>query len=213
MRRVESAAMGHAEQGAAALATRIAAHFSEAASLKLQASKMLAEPLARSVEIMVASLSAGGKILACGNGGSAADAQHFAAELVNRFEVERPPLASVALTTDSSTLTSIANDYDFNQIFEKQVRAIGRKGDVLLAISTSGNSPNVLAAIRAAHELGIAVVALVGRDGGRIAAALKSADVNICVPHERTARIQEVHLLALHCICDGIDFQLFGAKQ
>jgi D-sedoheptulose 7-phosphate isomerase len=205
--------MGHAEQGAAALATRIAAHFSEAASLKLQASKMLAEPLARSVEIMVASLSAGGKILACGNGGSAADAQHFAAELVNRFEVERPPLASVALTTDSSTLTSIANDYDFNQIFEKQVRAIGRKGDVLLAISTSGNSPNVLAAIRAAHELGIAVVALVGRDGGKIAAALKSADVNICVPHERTARIQEVHLLALHCICDGIDFQLFGAKQ
>ena len=213
MRRVESAAMGHAEQGAAALATRIAAHFSEAASLKLQASKMLAEPLARSVEIMVASLSAGGKILACGNGGSAADAQHFAAELVNRFEVERPPLASVALTTDSSTLTSIANDYDFNQIFEKQVRAIGRKGDVLLAISTSGNSPNVLAAIRAAHELGIAVVALVGRDGGKIAAALKSSDVNICVPHERTARIQEVHLLALHCICDGIDFQLFGAKQ
>jgi len=205
--------MGHAEQGAAALATRIAAHFSEAASLKLQASKMLAEPLARSVEIMVASLSAGGKILACGNGGSAADAQHFAAELVNRFEVERPPLASVALTTDSSTLTSIANDYDFNQIFEKQVRAIGRKGDVLLAISTSGNSPNVVAAIRAAHELGIAVVALVGRDGGKIAAALKSADVNICVPHERTARIQEVHLLALHCICDGIDFQLFGAKQ
>jgi|SRR6185295_125822 len=205
--------MGHAEQGAAALATRIAAHFSEAASLKLQASKMLAEPLARSVEIMVASLSAGGKILACGNGGSAADAQHFAAELVNRFEVERPPLASVALTTDSSTLTSIANDYDFNQIFEKQVRAIGRKGDVLLAISTSGNSPNVLAAIRAAHELGIAVVALVGRDGGKIAAALKGSDVNVCVPHERTARIQEVHLLALHCICDGIDFQLFGAKQ
>ena len=211
MRRVESAAMGHAEQGAAALATRIAAHFSEAASLKLQASKMLAEPLARSVEIMVASLSAGGKILACGNGGSAADAQHFAAELVNRFEVERPPLASVALTTDSSTLTSIANDYDFNQIFEKQVRAIGRKGDVLLAISTSGNSPNVLAAIRAAHELGIAVVALVGRDGGKIAAALKGSDVNVCVPHERTARIQEVHLLALHCLCDGIDYQLSQA--
>jgi D-sedoheptulose 7-phosphate isomerase len=213
VRRVESAAMGHAEQDAAALATRIAAHFSEAASLKLQASKALAEPLARSVEIMVASLSAGGKILACGNGGSAADAQHFAAELVNRFEAERPPLASVALTTDSSTLTSIANDYDFNQIFEKQVRAIGRKGDVLLAISTSGSSPNVLAAIRAAHELGIAVVALVGRGGGKIAAALKNTDVNICVPHERTARIQEVHLLALHCICDGIDFQLFGAKQ
>ena len=213
MRRVESGAMGHSEQGAAALATRIAAHFSEAASLKLEASRTLAEPLAQSVRIMVASLSAGGKILACGNGGSAADAQHFAAELVNRFESERPPLASVALTTDSSTLTSIANDYDYVQVFEKQVRAIGRKGDVLLAISTSGNSPNVLAAIGAAHGLGIGVVALTGRSGGKIAAALTSADVNICVPHDRTARIQEVHLLALHCICDGIDFQLFGARK
>ena len=205
--------MGHAEKGAAALATRIAAHFSEAASLNLAASKTLAEPLARSAEKMAAALAAGGKILACGNGGSAADAQHFAAELVNRFEVERPPLAAVALTTDSSTLTSIANDYDYVQVFEKQVRAIGRKGDVLLAISTSGNSPNVLAAMRAAHELGIAVVALIGRGGGKMAAALKSTDVSICVPHDRTARIQEVHLLALHCICDGIDFQLFGAKK
>src|SRR5258706_901316 len=150
--RVECAAMGHAEQ-AAALATRIAAHFSESASLKVEASRSLAEPLARSVEKMVAALAAGGKILACGNGGSAADAQHFAAELVNRFEVERPPLAAVALTTDTSTLTSIAHDYDFGQAFEKQVRAIGRQGDVLLAISTSGNSPNVLAAIRASHDL------------------------------------------------------------
>ena len=205
--------MGHAEQGAAALATRIAAHFSESASLKLEAQKTLAAPLARSIEKMTAALSAGGKILACGNGGSAADAQHFAAELVNRFEVERPPLAAVALTTDTSTLTSIANDYDYVQVFEKQVRAIGRRGDVLLAISTSGNSPNVLSAIAAAHELGIGVVALTGRGGGKIAAALDPADVNICVPHDRTVRIQEVHLLALHCICDGIDFQLFGAKQ
>ena len=205
--------MGHAEQGAAALATRIAAHFSEAASLKLQASKMLAEPLARSVEIMVASLSAGGKILACGNGGSAADAQHFAAELVNRFEVERPPLASVALTTDSSTLTSIANDYDFNQIFEKQVRAIGRKGDVLLAISTSGNSASVVAAMRAARDLGVAVLALTGRGGGKMAEQLGAADVHVCVPHERTMRIQEVHLLVLHCLCDGIDTLLFGDKK
>ena len=205
--------MGHAEQSAAALATRIAAHFSEAASLKLEASKLLAEPLARSVEKMTATLSAGGKILACGNGGSAADAQHFAAELVNRFEAERPPLAAVALTTDSSTLTSIANDYDYVQVFEKQVRAIGRKGDVLLALSTSGNSPNVIAAIRAAHDLGIGVVALTGRGGGQMAAALQPADVHVCVPHPRTARIQEVHLLALHCICDGIDFQLFGANQ
>src|SRR5436190_17225509 len=210
--RVESAAMGHAEQGAAALATRIAAHFSESASLKLDAQKTLAGPLARSIQKMTAALSAGGKILACGNGGSAADAQHFAAELVNRFEIERPPLAAVALTTDTSTLTSIANDYDYVQVFEKQVRAIGRQGDVLLAISTSGNSPNVVAAIGAAHQLGIGVVALTGRGGGKMAAALDAADVNICVPHDRTVRIQEVHLLALHCICDGIDFQLFGAK-
>jgi D-sedoheptulose 7-phosphate isomerase len=204
--------MGHAEQGAAAHATRIAAHFSESASLKLDASKVLAGPLARSIEKMTTALSAGGKILACGNGGSAADAQHFAAELVNRFEVERPPLAAVALTTDTSTLTSIANDYDYVQVFEKQLRAIGRRGDVLLAISTSGNSPNVVAAVNAAHELGIGVVALTGRGGGKMAALLGAADVNICVPHDRTVRIQEVHLLALHCICDGIDFQLFGAK-
>ena len=166
--------MGHAEQGAAALATRIAAHFSESASLKLEAQKTLAAPLARSIEKMTAALSAGGKILACGNGGSAADAQHFAAELVNRFEVERPPLAAVALTTDTSTLTSIANDYDYVQVFEKQVRAIGRRGDVLLAISTSGNSPNVVAAIGAAHQLGIGVVALPGRGGGKMAAALSA---------------------------------------
>jgi len=205
--------MGHAEQGAAALATRIAAHFSESATLKLEALKTLAGPLARSIEKMTAALSAGGKILACGNGGSAADAQHFAAELVNRFEAERPPLAAVALTTDTSTITSIANDYDYVQVFEKQLRAIGKKGDVLLAISTSGNSPNVVAAIGAAHELGIGVVALTGRGGGKMAAALGAADVNICVPHDRTARIQEVHLLALHCICDGIDFQLFGAQK
>ena len=204
--------MGHAEQGAT-LETRIAEHFSESASLKLEASRSLATPLARAVEAMVAVLSSGGKILACGNGGSAADAQHFAAELVNRFEGERPPLAAVALTTDSSTLTSIANDYDFVQVFEKQVRAIGRKGDALLAISTSGNSPNVIAAIRAAQDLGITVIALSGRGGGQIATALGPADVHICVPHGRTARIQEVHLLALHCICDGIDFQLFGAMK
>ncbi|MGH8674055.1 MAG: phosphoheptose isomerase, partial [Burkholderiales bacterium] len=187
--------------------------FAESASLKLEASRSLAEPLARAVEKMVAALSSGGKILACGNGGSAADAQHFAAELVNRFEAERPPLAAVALTTDSSIVTSIANDYDFAQVFEKQVRAIGRRGDVLLALSTSGNSANVLAAIRASHGLGIGVVAFTGRGGGQIAAALGAADVHVCVPHARTARIQEVHLLALHCLCDGIDFQLFGAMK
>ncbi len=204
--------MGHAETRAE-IAARVAAQFSESANVKLQAASLLTEPLARGVDLMVTSLSQGGKILACGNGGSAADAQHFSAELVNRFETERPPLAAIALTTDSSTLTSIANDYEFVQVFEKQVRAIGRKGDVLLAISTSGNSPNVVAAVRAAHSLGIGVIALTGRGGGALGAALAPADVHICVPHAKTARIQEVHLLALHCLCDGIDFQLFGAKR
>ena len=204
--------MGHAEQGAA-LASRIAAHFSESAGVKLAAARSLAEPLARAVATMASALSAGGKILACGNGGSAADAQHFAAELLNRFEIERPPLAALALTTDTSTLTSIANDHSFEQVFEKQVRALGRSSDVLLAISTSGNSPNVIAAARAARELGIAVVALTGRGGGKLAAALAPPDVHVCVPHQSTARIQEVHLLALHCICDGIDYQLFGVMK
>ena len=204
--------MGHAEQGAA-LAARIAGHFSESASVKLEAARSLVEPLARAVAMMVAALASGGKILACGNGGSAADAQHFAAELVNRFETERPPLAAVALTTDTSTLTSIANDYDFGLVFEKQVRAIGRKGDVLLAISTSGNSRNVIAAVRASQDLGIGVVALTGRGGGTLAQALGAADVHVCVPHRSTARIQEVHLLALHCMCDGIDFQMLGATK
>jgi D-sedoheptulose 7-phosphate isomerase len=168
--------------------------------------------VARAVEAMSAALRAGGKILACGNGGSAADAQHFAAELVNRFERERPPLAAVSLAADSSNLTSIANDYGYEQVFEKQVRALGRKGDVLLAISTSGNSESVLRAIDAARELGLVTVALTGRGGGRMGPALGAGDVHLCVPHERTMRIQEVHLLVLHCLCDGIDFQLFGAK-
>jgi D-sedoheptulose 7-phosphate isomerase len=192
---------------------RIREHFAASAQLKLDAAETLAPVISRAAGVLTECLFADGKILACGNGGSAADAQHFAAELVNRFEAERPPLAAVALTTDTSTLTSIANDYDYLQVFEKQLRAIGRKGDVLLAISTSGNSPNVLAAIGAAHELGIGVVALTGRGGGKIGAALAPADAHICVPHPRTARVQEVHLLAIHCICDGIDFQLFGAKQ
>jgi D-sedoheptulose 7-phosphate isomerase len=203
--------MGHAETSAA-LAERIAAHFADSAQLKLAAARGLAEPIARAVDLMCASLRAGGKLLACGNGGSAADAQHFAAELVNRFERERPPLASVALTTDSSALTSIANDYAYEQVFAKQLRALGRKGDALLAISTSGNSPSVVAAAAAARETGIATVALTGRGGGKLGAALGAGDVHLCVPHDRTIRIQEVHLLVLHCLCDGIDFQLFGAN-
>jgi D-sedoheptulose 7-phosphate isomerase len=203
--------MGHAEQSAG-LAERIAAHFADSAKLKLAAAQPLAAPIARAVELMCGSLRAGGKILACGNGGSAADAQHFAAELVNRFERERPPLAALALTTDTSNITSIANDYGYEQVFEKQLRALGRKGDVLLAISTSGNSPSVLAAMRAARELGVHSVALTGRGGGKMAGLLGPGDVHVCVPHDRTMRIQEVHLLALHCLCDGIDFQLFGAN-
>jgi D-sedoheptulose 7-phosphate isomerase len=165
------------------------------------------------VETMTACLLGNGKILACGNGGSAADAQHFAAELVNRFEMERPPLAAIALTTDSSTLTSIANDYSYNQVFSKQVQALGQPGDVLLAISTSGNSANVIEAIHAAHDREMRVVALTGKDGGRIAGLLKEPDLNLCVPSARTARIQEVHLLALHCLCDGIDCLLLGVEE
>ncbi len=204
--------MGHAEP-AQELAARIAAHFADSAQLKLAAAQPLAAPLARGATLMAAALAAGGKVLACGNGGSAADAQHFAAELVNRFERERAPLAAIALTTDSSALTSIANDYGYEQVFEKQVRALGRKGDVLLAISTSGNSPSVLAAMRAARSLGLAQVALTGRGGGKMAGLLAAGDAHVCVPHDRTMRIQEVHLLALHCLCDAIDFQLFGDKK
>ena len=194
------------------LAARIARHFSDSAQTKLAAVEALAPPIVRATEVMVASLLANGKILACGNGGSAADSQHFAAELLNRFERERPGLAAMALTTDTSTLTSIANDYDYNQVFSKQVLALGQPRDVLLAISTSGNSPNVVAAIRAAHERDMRVVALTGKGGGEIGKHLAPADVHICVPHTVTARIQEVHLLTLHCLCDGIDCLLLGTE-
>jgi D-sedoheptulose 7-phosphate isomerase len=197
----------------ATLVGRVAAHFAESARLKQQAADVLGAPIARAGSMLADSLKAGGKVLACGNGGSAADAQHFAAELVNRFEAERPPLAAVALTTDSSTLTSIANDYAYQQVFSKQLRAIGRAGDVLLAISTSGNSANVIEAMHAAHEIGARVIALTGNGGGKMAGVLKGGDEHICVPHKSTARIQEVHLLVLHCLCDAIDYQLFGAKK
>jgi D-sedoheptulose 7-phosphate isomerase len=191
---------------------RIQNHFHDSAQLKLAAVDVLSEPIARAIELMVRTLLANGKILACGNGGSAADAQHFAAELLNRFERERPALAAMALTTDTSTLTSIANDYSYEQVFSKQLSALGQPNDVLLAISTSGNSPNVLRAIEVAHEREMHVVALTGRGGGDIANALRDEDVNICVPHAQTARIQEVHLLTLHCLCDGIDTTLLGTE-
>lgn len=192
------------------LLARISRQFEDSAQTKLAAMEALAAPIAQAVESMTASLLAGGKIMACGNGGSAADSQHFAAELLNRFEKERPPLAAVALTTDTSTLTSIANDYSYDLVFAKQVAALGQPSDVLLAISTSGNSPNVVEAIRAAHEREVRVVALTGKGGGAIGPLLAETDVHICVPSDRTSRIQEVHLLALHCLCDGIDCMLLG---
>ena len=195
------------------LEQRIEQQFIDSADLKYQAAQILSKPIAAAVQAILASVTSGGKVLACGNGGSAADAQHFAAEFVGRYERERPELAAIALTTDTSLITAIANDYDFSVIFSKQVRAFGSAGDVLLAISTSGNSANVLAAIEAAHERDMTVVALIGHGGGKISQALRETDVNICVPHERTARIQEVHLLVIHCICDGVDTQLLGDQE
>ena len=202
---------GRQQADNALLVSRIKRQFEDSAQAKLKSSDALATPIARSIEIMVQCLLANGKILACGNGGSAADAQHFSGELLNRFERERPPLAAIALTTDSSTLTAIANDYEYEQVFSKQVIALGLPGDVLFAISTSGNSRNVLRAIEAAHEREMRVVALTGHGGGQMAKALAAEDVHICVPHSQTPRIQEVHLLTLHCLCDGIDYQLLGA--
>jgi D-sedoheptulose 7-phosphate isomerase len=189
---------------------RILGHFRESAELKIQAAAQLAQPIAQAVELMFTALSNGNKILACGNGGSAADCQHFAAELVGRFERERLPLPALALTTDTSILTAVGNDYSYKEIFAKQVQAFGQSGDVLLALSTSGNSPNVVAAIEAALDRDMRIVALTGKGGGSIAKQLSEADVHICVPHDRTARIQEVHALTIHILCDGIDVALFG---
>lgn len=192
------------------LAQRIQSQFDDSIAAKQAALAVMAASIEAAARAMATSLAAGGKVMACGNGGSAADSQHFAAELLNRFEKERPPLAAIALTTDTSTLTSIANDYAYDQVFAKQVTALGRTGDVLLAISTSGNSPNVMTAITAAHARGVRVVALTGKGGGKIAALLADDDIHLCVPADRTARIQEVHLLTIHCLCDGIDALILG---
>lgn len=189
---------------------RIRDHFLESIETKRQAVDAMIPMIARAAEAASSALLENHKILTCGNGGSAADAQHFSSELLNRFERERPPLPAIALTTDSSTLTSIANDYDYHEVFSKQVRALGQTGDVLLAISTSGNSPNVVRAIGAAHERNMVVIAFTGRDGGEIARHLQESDVELRVPAERTARIQEVHLLLIHCLCDLIDARLLG---
>lgn len=194
------------------LIARIAKHFEDSAQTKLHAVELMAAPIAAAVETMFNSLISGGKILACGNGGSAGDSQHFAAELIGRFEAERQELAAIALTTDSSILTAVGNDYSFNQIFSKQVRGLGHAGDVLLAISTSGNSANVIEAIKAAHEADMRVIALTGKGGGLIGEMLLDDDIHLCVPADRTARIQETHLLVIHCLCDGIDALLLGGE-
>jgi D-sedoheptulose 7-phosphate isomerase len=194
------------------LIARVARHFEDSAQTKLDAVEAMAAPIAAAIETMTHCLVNGGKLLACGNGGSAADSQHFAAELIGRFEAERQELAAIALTTDSSILTSVGTDYSFNQIFARQVRGLGHAGDVLLAISTSGNSGNVIEAIRAAHEADMRVVALTGRGGGQIGEMLSDDDIHLCVPAERTARIQETHLVAIHCLCDGIDALLLGVE-
>src|SRR5574340_798907 len=195
------------------LVSRISENFSESAHLKLQSMDALAGPIAAAAERMVQCLKHDGKILACGNGGSAADSQHFSAELLNRFEMERPGLAAIALTTDTSTLTSIANDYDYDQVFARQVKALGQPGDILLAISTSGNSPSVLQSVAAAHARNMHVIALTGRSGGGLAEQMQEDDVFLCVPAESTARIQEVHLLAIHCLCDAVDSVLLGVEE
>jgi D-sedoheptulose 7-phosphate isomerase len=194
------------------LIARVARHFEDSANTKLDAVDLMAAPIAAAIEALTGCLLAGGKILACGNGGSAGDSQHFAAELVGRFEAERQELAAIALTTDTSILTAVGNDYSFAQIFSRQVRALGHAGDVLLAISTSGNSANVIEAIKAAHDHDMRIVALTGRGGGQIGTLLNDEDIHLCVPAERTARIQETHLLVIHCLCDGIDALLLGVE-
>lgn len=192
---------------------QISNHFRESIEVKQSSARDLPAPIHKAGEAMVQSLLSNRKILCCGNGGSAGDAQHFSAELLNRFEKERPGLPAIALTTDSSTITAIANDYSFNEIFSKQVNALGEAGDILLAISTSGNSGNILEAINAGHDREMTIVALTGRDGGTMANLLSEQDIEIRVPAERTARIQEVHLLIIHCLCDFIDTQLFGGDN
>ncbi len=197
-----------------ALINRVQSHFAASLDAKRLTLDSMAVRIVQAAEPLAERLRQGHRILACGNGGSAADAQHFAAELVNRFEIERPGLAAIALTTDSSALTSIANDYAFEQVFARQVQALGQPGDVLLAISTSGNSPNVIAAMTAARARGLSIVTLTGRDGGRMAQAAGDDDlIEIRAAATATARIQETHILIIHCLCDLIDHQLFGEGQ
>ena len=192
---------------------RIRNHFLDSIETKRKALEELIIPIEHAAKCISDSLLNEGKVLSCGNGGSAGDAQHFSAELLNRFEIERPGLPAVALTTDSSTLTAIANDYEYDQIFSKQILALGTNRDVLLAISTSGNSSNIIKAVQAAHEREMQVLSLTGNKGGKLAKLLKGDDIEIRVPSDRTARIQEIHLLVIHCLCDIIDAILFGGVE
>lgn len=184
--------------------------FNQSVQQQMESLPLVAEPIARSAELIVLRLLEGGKILTCGNGGAAGNAQHFSSLMLNRFERERPGLPAVALTADSATLTAIANDYDYDEIFAKQIRTLGHPGDLLLAITTSGNSENVNAAIAAAHERQMRVIALNGRDGGRLPGLLQEGDEEIRIPGESTARVLEGQLLVIHCLCDLIDRQLIG---
>lgn len=195
------------------LQQRIQQHFTASIQTKQKALELLATPLETAARLILATLQQDGKVLSCGNGGSAGDAQHFSSEMLNRFEQERRGLPAIALTTDTSTLTSIANDYSYERVFARQVEALGRKGDVLLAISTSGNSANVNRAIEAAHQCGMAVIALSGKAGGSMQALLQTGDIELRVPADSTARIQETHLLLIHCICDMVDYLLLSPTQ
>lgn len=190
------------------LRARASQHFLDSIAVKQEAEKILPEQIARGIVAMTDCLRAGGKVMACGNGGSAADAQHFAAELIGRFERERQELAAIALTTDTSILTAVGNDYSYDEIFSKQVRGLGKKGDILIGISTSGNSKNVVSAIEAAKKMGIHIIALTGNGGGKIKSLLGADDIHLCAPSTRTARIQETHLVLLHALCDGVDHLL-----
>ncbi len=190
------------------LRARASQHFLDSIAVKQEAEKILPEQVARGIVAMTDCLRAGGKVMACGNGGSAADAQHFAAELIGRFERERQELAAIALTTDTSILTAVGNDYSYDDIFSKQVRGLGKKGDILISISTSGNSKNVVKAIEAAKKMGIKIIALTGNGGGKIASLLDADDIHLCASSTRTARIQEAHLVLLHALCDGVDHLL-----
>lgn len=189
---------------------RIYQHFTDSIQTKHDALEVLVEPIENAAQMIVQSFLNNGKVLSCGNGGSAGDAQHFSSEMLNRFERERPSLPALALSTDTSTLTSIANDYSYDEVFSKQLRALGQSGDVLLAYTTSGNSANIIQAVNAAHDRELTIIAVTGKDGGELAPLLGESDIEIRVPSDSTARIQEVHLLVTHCLCDLIDFQLFG---